>query len=693
MNLPHKPPDRLCRKRQSIWWWILYLDTCFSITLGRPVGVSAIGDCPPVESLTLDSSEMFAVFARFTLLCRQILATEDLSNPNIDHFTELLLEFLFSLPPSLHFSPEWLASSSRRPDWPINVQAIAICIQVNTYLVLLNRQWQHEKSKSVVIPGRRLLHASPGARELDSSRNDGHSVAYFRVITSCRAILQAFNYLKQFAPEALSNLSIAQAAYNAALILAIHMAETKEYEQDTMILRDTYMTFEAMADRDHQFGRPAGLPEKIRQSLRSFLTGNHGDDAGGSGSGNILKEQILGGFGMTLAEDPGLLDHVPTAGEFCPLDWKMADVGYTHVSQSSIELEEMERVSSKPQRMEDADQASDQGQMAAVSEAPKKWKTLPSKPQASTKRRQREASRCPSVDEGETNEPRRKSIKKRKHTSPSSQQRNSPRTISDLTSLESSGHQTTQSAKPSPKRVRKKDTTTSEPSHEISDEAISIFKSGPSSHQLPQSLSEQNQLVLPTAAVNFDYYNLHPVFEKNEESLQNLQSNLVHSELLPRLYNNVIDSAAHNPYDLITLQQHQEQSYPFTIATFQQSLLQQQQAQQGQTQQLTTPIHLRHLFTGDHANHQPSTSQFAPPILSSSSSSSSSISASTTIPYAMTENAVIMTAAEHQHLMQLLGPLQLQPQQEGKGEGKEDDEEEDESQWSSIMQIPSSSTW
>ena len=310
--LPHKPSERICRKRQSLWWWILYVDTCFSIALGRPLGISAQGDCRPVDPLIQDSTvplSMSTIFAKFTILYRQILTVDHLSNSKIDHFTKLLLEYLFSLPTSLQFSPQWLESHDVVPSSPTSVQAIFICMQVNTYLVLLNRQWQHQKQEPAVA----------------SCRSKRRPVAYSRVISSCRAILQAYLYLNQSASKAPANWSINQSAYNAALILATHLVETDDSDRDFEIMRDVYVIFEALADRDHQYGRPAGLAEKMRKSLRPYLTGQTSDN-GTAISDSIKREEVLSEYGMILAEDPGLLDHISSNGGYGILDQQMADI-------------------------------------------------------------------------------------------------------------------------------------------------------------------------------------------------------------------------------------------------------------------------------------------------------------------------------------------------------------------------------
>lgn len=326
--LPHDPSGTVCRKRQSLWWWILYVDTYFSINLGRPLGISAQGDCRPVEPLIQDcitSSNFTTILAKFTIICRQILATGNLSNAKIEHFTKLLLEFLFCLPESLQFSPQWLESQDTTPAWPISVQGIFFCMQVNTYVVLLNREWQDQKEKPTVAS---CLSSQATNVEIVGSTTPVQiqpPVAYSRVISSCRAILQAYLYLHKSASKALANWSINQSAYNAALILVTHMAETKDCDHDFQIMEDVYVSFEALANRDHQLGRPAGLADKMRESLRPYLTGEASDD-GGAFFDPVKTEGVMSAYGMTLTDDLGFLDHVSSTGEYSFFEEKMPGI-------------------------------------------------------------------------------------------------------------------------------------------------------------------------------------------------------------------------------------------------------------------------------------------------------------------------------------------------------------------------------
>lgn len=119
------PPSRECRIRQALWWWILHLDQQYSTTLGRPLGISGIGDCPPPEQLTKSNTILrFGEYLnKFTILARQILSSDRLSNSKIDEFTDRLNNLWVKLPQVLQFDGSWLDKSRELPDWPLDALA------------------------------------------------------------------------------------------------------------------------------------------------------------------------------------------------------------------------------------------------------------------------------------------------------------------------------------------------------------------------------------------------------------------------------------------------------------------------------------------------------------------------------------------------------------------------------------------
>jgi hypothetical protein len=101
------------------------MDQDYSMTLGRPLGVSAMGDCPPPHELTTDARVLrFGSFVhQFTILARQILSSERLSIRKIDEFTDALWKLLETMPEMLQFNETWLKAERELPEWPLSAMA------------------------------------------------------------------------------------------------------------------------------------------------------------------------------------------------------------------------------------------------------------------------------------------------------------------------------------------------------------------------------------------------------------------------------------------------------------------------------------------------------------------------------------------------------------------------------------------
>jgi hypothetical protein len=106
------------RERSIIWWWMLNLDQQYSITLGRPLGISGIGDCPWPHELTTDPTMLrFGEFVNhFTVLSRQILSSDRLTNLRIDDFTDALRGLLETVPETLQFDDSWTQPENTTPE-------------------------------------------------------------------------------------------------------------------------------------------------------------------------------------------------------------------------------------------------------------------------------------------------------------------------------------------------------------------------------------------------------------------------------------------------------------------------------------------------------------------------------------------------------------------------------------------------
>ena len=101
------------------------MDEQYSMTLGRPLGISGIGDCPPPHELTTDPQMLrFGEFTNhFTILARQILSSDRLTNAKIDNFTDSLSGLLDTMPEMLQFDDSWLDESTELPEWPLSAMA------------------------------------------------------------------------------------------------------------------------------------------------------------------------------------------------------------------------------------------------------------------------------------------------------------------------------------------------------------------------------------------------------------------------------------------------------------------------------------------------------------------------------------------------------------------------------------------
>jgi hypothetical protein len=113
------PTPLSTRERSIVWWWMLNLDQSYSITLGRPLGISGIGDCPWPHELTTDPTMLrFSEFVnRFTVLARQILSSDRLTNLRIDDFTDALRGLLETMPETLQFDDSWIQPENTTPEY------------------------------------------------------------------------------------------------------------------------------------------------------------------------------------------------------------------------------------------------------------------------------------------------------------------------------------------------------------------------------------------------------------------------------------------------------------------------------------------------------------------------------------------------------------------------------------------------
>lgn len=123
------PSLRECMIRQSMWWWMLHMDHQYSVALGRPLGISGYGDCPPPEPLTTNQElrRLGQFIHQFTIHARQILASDVMSVTKIDEFTDKLIGLWDTMPAALQFNESWIRPDTKLPDWPLDVVSASEC--------------------------------------------------------------------------------------------------------------------------------------------------------------------------------------------------------------------------------------------------------------------------------------------------------------------------------------------------------------------------------------------------------------------------------------------------------------------------------------------------------------------------------------------------------------------------------------
>lgn len=119
------PSLRETTVRKHLWWWLLHMDQEYSMILGRPLGISGIGDCPPPEPLTTDpvALRLSEFFDQLTIQGRQILSSNQLTDSKIDMYTDRLVALWDTMPESLQFNRSWIQEDTQIPEWPMETRA------------------------------------------------------------------------------------------------------------------------------------------------------------------------------------------------------------------------------------------------------------------------------------------------------------------------------------------------------------------------------------------------------------------------------------------------------------------------------------------------------------------------------------------------------------------------------------------
>ena len=296
------PPLAQVAVRKNLWWWMLHMDQQYSMTLGRPLGISSMGDCPAPVPLQQDPviQSLSNYISQFTILARQIMSAGHLTNAQIDSFSDQLLALRDSLPDAIRFDASWLDEEKPIPQWPLEAQAAVFYGKTHNFLILLNRQ-RIENERRGSTDSAADISAQDDAENVPRGRE--------RVLQSCRALLEAFDFFGTRVREAMICWTMGQQAFNAAMILTLAVIESGD-TTDLPIIERAYAHFMEM--NLLSIHKLAGVAcEKLAALMKQVHDG-----------APALKEGVMGQQGMILLEDPGLQGFVP--GGFSPLAFKMA---------------------------------------------------------------------------------------------------------------------------------------------------------------------------------------------------------------------------------------------------------------------------------------------------------------------------------------------------------------------------------
>ncbi|KAH8723753.1 hypothetical protein GQ44DRAFT_773629 [Phaeosphaeriaceae sp. PMI808] len=347
---PAPPTQRECFIRQTLWWWMLHMDEQYSMTLGRPLGISGIGDCPPPHELTTNPHILrFGEFVNhFTVLARQILSSDRLTDAKIDEYTASLKALLETMPEMLQFDKSWLEETTEIPEWPLNAMAAVYYCKAHTYLILLNRQRLEKYTIHPCGPNLknsaltfRLVNRTPLSRASPTSTGNASLCGRTLVLASSENVLEAFLYFYKRVPAALISWTMGQQAFNACMILLLDAIELKSVTSGMSKVEEAYVIFLDL-QRGHRLAILAvkriswGLKEL--DNIVKFPTGrpsppeSFGGDVEMQGTQSEAKrdlhtrstDMVMNATGMLLLEDPGLQSFVPEA--FAPIAWNLEGI-------------------------------------------------------------------------------------------------------------------------------------------------------------------------------------------------------------------------------------------------------------------------------------------------------------------------------------------------------------------------------
>ncbi|KAL6704458.1 hypothetical protein ACN47E_008202 [Coniothyrium glycines] len=330
---PSPPTQKECSIRQTLWWWMLHMDEQYSVTLGRPLGISGVGDCPWPHELTTDPTmlRLGEFVNHFTVLARNILSSKKMTTSKIDDFTDALRALIDTMPEILQFNTSWIRDDMESSDLSLRLAATVYFCRVQTYVILLNRQRAERFSMSTYTPtSTSSTMPFRAINEALSSHSSPTSSAHVpvrgraAVLASSEVILAAFLFIYHKQPSALMDWTLGQQAFNGCMILLFDAIETGRISPAIVRVEKAFVIFKELDDNEvHKLASLAveriswGLTELhkiISQTSAGDITPR--EDHHGTFSvrkhkheasyKSELSDAVMGNTGMMLLEDPGL---------------------------------------------------------------------------------------------------------------------------------------------------------------------------------------------------------------------------------------------------------------------------------------------------------------------------------------------------------------------------------------------------
>ncbi|KAF4552782.1 Diphthamide biosynthesis protein 3 [Elsinoe fawcettii] len=247
--------------RKKLWWYLLFIDQQFSMILGRPMGISAVGDCPFSEQLTTDAAvlRLLECIDQITVLGRQIMGTTPLASHRISNYCEKLNMVLDMLPEEVRFKSSWITNPAERPDSPLDQHSAVVYSNVHSYLIILNRQRVDTSlGSSTTSFGSIGTTANQSSLEGALSSPSFTSTSTWSSITASSAlILDVFRYLHSQSSPSLVDWSVKQHVFTAVSLLLVDATARHKVDHEHSI-ETAVAIFHDLAETQHdELGRRA----------------------------------------------------------------------------------------------------------------------------------------------------------------------------------------------------------------------------------------------------------------------------------------------------------------------------------------------------------------------------------------------------------------------------------------------------